>query len=632
MLDLENGLLHAIDSPRRLKTLSVAQLNKLAEEIRGLIIQTVATNGGHLAPSLGVVELTLALHSVFDSPQDKMIWDVGHQSYVHKILTGRREAFSTIRRSGGLSGFPKRSESIYDSFGTGHSSTSISAALGMALARDLNGKKNYVIAVIGDGSMTGGQAFEALNHAGDLGKHLIVILNDNEMSIDKNVGALSEYLSTMRTAPTYHKVKHDLELLLKKIPSIGDSVARIAERLKDSLRFLLVPGELFEELGFKYVGPIDGHNIDLMQDVLEKAKTMPGPVLIHMITKKGKGYFPAEQESDRFHGVGPFCIETGKSEKKASGGAPTYTSVFSKMLLCLAAKNTDIVAITAAMPEGTGLKAFGELYPDRFFDVGIAEQHAVTVAAGLACEGKRPVVALYSTFAQRAYDQILHDVCLQKLPVVFALDRAGIVGEDGPTHHGVFDYSYLRHMPNLVIMAPKDEAELEHMLATAFSLRQPVAIRYPRGCGTGVPLAKEPKILPIGMSEKLREGKDVVFFTIGVLAAECLKAAELLAKQGLSVGVVNARFVKPLDGSELTRIVSSKVKAIVTVEDQVLAGGFGSAVLEYLNDHMKTYPPVLRLGFPDHFIEQGPRNVLLDTYGLTAQKMADAVEAFLKKE
>ncbi len=376
-----NKILDKVDSPKQLKQLSLIQLNKLAGEIRELIIRTIAENGGHLAPSLGVVELTLALHTVFDCPEDKFIWDVGHQSYVHKILTGRRDAFSTIRTQGGLSGFPKRSESPYDSFGTGHSSTSISAALGMAIARDLSKKNNYVVAVIGDGSMTGGQAFEALNHAGDLGKHLIVILNDNEMSIDKNVGALSEYLSTMRTAPTYNKVKHDLEFLLKKIPTIGESVAKVVERLKDSLRFLLVPGELFEELGFKYVGPIDGHNIELMREVLEKAKTMQGPILIHTLTRKGKGYLPAECESDKFHGVGPFCIETGEIIKKTTN-KPTYTSVFSKVLIELAEENKNIVAITAAMPEGTGLKKFGEIYPDRFLDVGIAEQHAVTVAAG----------------------------------------------------------------------------------------------------------------------------------------------------------------------------------------------------------------------------------------------------------
>lgn len=623
-----NKILDKIDSPKQLKQLSLIQLNKLAGEIRELIIRTIAENGGHLAPSLGVVELTLALHTVFDCPEDKFIWDVGHQSYVHKILTGRRDAFSTIRTQGGLSGFPKRSESPYDSFGTGHSSTSISAALGMAIARDLSKKNNYVVAVIGDGSMTGGQAFEALNHAGDLGKHLIVILNDNEMSIDKNVGALSEYLSTMRTAPTYNKVKHDLEFLLKKIPTIGESVAKVVERLKDSLRFLLVPGELFEELGFKYVGPIDGHNIELMREVLEKAKTMQGPILIHTLTRKGKGYLPAECESDKFHGVGPFCIETGEIIKKTTN-KPTYTSVFSKVLIELAKENKNIVAITAAMPEGTGLKKFGEIYPDRFLDVGIAEQHAVTVAAGLACEGKQPIVALYSTFAQRAYDQILHDVCLQKLPVVFALDRAGIVGEDGPTHHGVFDYSYLRHIPNLTIMAPKDENELKDMLATAFSLRTPVVIRYPRGNGLGVEVKTEYQHIPVGMSEEISIGSDVMFLAVGAMVDSCVEAVNLLKEKNVSAGVINARFIKPLD-ERMIEVLAKTVKYIVTIEDNMLAGGFGSAVLEALNEREFCDTKVLRLGYPDKFIEQGKRENLLELYKLTPAHIAARTYAFIR--
>ena len=622
-----NKILDKVDSPKQLKQLSLIQLNKLAGEIRELIIRTIAENGGHLAPSLGVVELTLALHTVFDCPEDKFIWDVGHQSYVHKILTGRRDAFSTIRTQGGLSGFPKRSESPYDSFGTGHSSTSISAALGMAIARDLSKKNNYVVAVIGDGSMTGGQAFEALNHAGDLGKHLIVILNDNEMSIDKNVGALSEYLSTMRTAPTYNKVKHDLEFLLKKIPTIGESVAKVVERLKDSLRFLLVPGELFEELGFKYVGPIDGHNIELMREVLEKAKTMQGPILIHTLTRKGKGYLPAECESDKFHGVGPFCIETGEIIKKTTN-KPTYTSVFSKVLIELAKENKNIVAITAAMPEGTGLKKFGEIYPDRFLDVGIAEQHAVTVAAGLACEGKQPIVALYSTFAQRAYDQILHDVCLQKLPVVFALDRAGIVGEDGPTHH-VFDYSYLRHIPNLTIMAPKDENELKDMLATAFSLRTPVVIRYPRGNGLGVEVKTEYQHIPVGMSEEISIGSDVMFLAVGAMVDSCVEAVNLLKEKNVSAGVINARFIKPLD-ERMIEVLAKTVKYIVTIEDNMLAGGFGSAVLEALNEREFCDTKVLRLGYPDKFIEQGKRENLLELYKLTPAHIAARTYAFIR--
>lgn len=492
------NILETIDKPQDLKRLSMEELKVLAGEIRQLLICSVSKTGGHLAPSLGVVELTLALHKTFNSPIDKIVWDVGHQAYVHKILTGRRDSFHTLRQFGGISGFPKPSESEHDSFGTGHSSTSISAVLGMALARDIEGKKNNVLAVIGDGSLTGGQAYEALNHAGHTGTNMIVILNDNEMSIAKNVGAMSEYLSKMRTEPSYKKVKKDIEFLLRKIPAIGEHVVKTVERLKDSVRYLLVPGMLFEELGFNYVGPIDGHNLEILTEVLEKAKDMQGPILIHVLTCKGKGYEPAECNPGKFHGVGPYCVESGEVIK--NGNIPTYTGVFGDALVELAAKDPRIVAITAAMPEGTGLKKFGTQFPNRFFDVGIAEQNAVTVAAGMAISGMKPIVALYSTFAQRAYDQILHDVCLQKLPVIFALDRAGIVGEDGPTHHGVFDYSYLRHIPNMVIMAPKDENELRHMLYTAIQMNSPVVIRYPRGSGLGIPTNDPFQQLRIGIA------------------------------------------------------------------------------------------------------------------------------------
>jgi len=621
-----NRLLDTINKPQQLKKLSTAQLEKLAGEIRGLLLHTVAKTGGHLAPSLGVVELTIALHRVFDSPRDKIVWDVGHQAYVHKILTGRREAFASLRQFGGISGFPKPSESEHDAFGVGHSSTSISAALGMALARDMERGNNQVIAVIGDGSLTGGQAYEALNHAGDLGTHLIVILNDNEMSIAKNVGAMSEYLSKMRTAPTYNRVKHDIEFLLRRIPAIGDSVAKTVERVKDSLRYLLVPGMLFEELGFTYVGPIDGHNIELLSDVLIKAKDMQGPVLIHVLTQKGKGYKPAECKADKFHGVGPFCIESG--EFITNGNKPTYTSIFGDTLIELAKQNSTIVAITAAMPEGTGLKKFANVFPKRFFDVGIAEPHAITMAAGLAIEGKRPVVALYSTFGQRAYDQILHDVCLQNLPVVFALDRAGIVGEDGPTHHGVFDYSYLRHIPNMIAMAPKDEDELRHMLFTAFSLDAPVAIRYPRGSGLGVSLSEPLTKLPLGVAEQLRIGKDIVFFAIGAMVDQCQQASDILAGQGIQAGVVNARFIKPLD-EQMIRRLAREVGVFVTVEDNVLAGGFGSAVLEYINSQNLNWVKLLRLGIPDTFIEHGTRKQLLEQNGLTGEGIAAAARLFL---
>jgi 1-deoxy-D-xylulose-5-phosphate synthase len=522
----------------------------------------------------------------------------------------------------------KNSESAHDAFGTGHSSTSISAALGIALARDIAGDKESVIAVIGDGSLTGGQAYEALNHAGHSGTNMIVILNDNEMSIAKNVGAISEYLSKMRTEPKYTKVKQDIEFLLRRIPAIGDSVAKTVERVKDSLRYLLVPGVLFEELGFNYIGPIDGHNFELLSEVLEKAKKMQGPILIHVLTCKGKGYKPAECNPDKYHGVGPYCIESGEVIK--NGNTPTYTSVFGDTLLDVAKQDQRIVAITAAMPEGTGLKKFAAQFPKRFFDVGIAEQNAVTMAAGMATKGIRPVVALYSTFAQRAYDQILHDICLQKLPVLFALDRAGIVGEDGPTHHGLFDYSYLRHIPNLAIMSPKDEDELRHMIFTAVKMNGPVAIRYPRGSGLGVSMDKPLQQLTIGAAEELKSGTDVVFLAVGSMVEPCIVARELLAAKGIKAGVVNARFIKPLD-EQMLRKLSRDVRIIITVEENILAGGFGSAVLEYINTQSFNGVKVLRLGFPDQFIEQGTRTQLLEKYGLHAEGIASAVSSFVHK-
>ncbi|WP_378955561.1 1-deoxy-D-xylulose-5-phosphate synthase [Pelosinus sp. sgz500959] len=623
-----NKILETINKPQELKKLSIDQMKLLAEEIRQLLICSVSKTGGHLAPNLGVVEITLAIHKIFKSPVDKIVWDVGHQAYVHKILTGRRRDFHTLRQFGGISGFPKPCESEHDSFGTGHSSTSISAALGMALARDIVGEKHNVLAVIGDGSLTGGQAYEALNHAGHTGTNMIVILNDNEMSIAKNVGAMSEYLSKMRTEPKYKKVKKDIDFLLRRIPAIGDHVARTVERLKDSLRYLFVPGMLFEELGFNYIGPIDGHNLEILTEVLEKAKDMQGPILIHVLTCKGKGYQPAECNPGKFHGVGPYCIESGEVIK--NGDKPTYTGIFGNTLVELAKQDSSIVAITAAMPEGTGLKKFATEFPKRFFDVGIAEQNAVTVAAGMAIQGMKPVVALYSTFGQRAYDQILHDVCLQKLPVVFALDRAGIVGEDGPTHHGVFDYSYLRHIPNLVMMAPKDENELRHMLYTAVNLNCPVAIRYPRGSGLGVSIDQPVQKLAIGDAEQLKNGSDIVFLAVGVMVESCQKASEILAAQGIQSGVVNARFIKPLDEQMIKRL-SRDVGMIVTVEDNILAGGFGSAVLEYINDQQLHWVKMLRLGFPDKFIEHGSREQLLEKYGLTAEGIAESVSSFVKK-
>ena len=615
-------LLETIDEPQRLGELSLPELEQLAAELRTYIIQTVAQTGGHLAPSLGTVELTLALYSVFKLPRDKVIWDVGHQAYAHKILTGRREAFTALRRYGGITGFPCRTESPYDAFGVGHASTSISAALGMAIARDLDDRGEHVIAVIGDGAMTGGEAFEALNHAGQLGKRLIVILNDNGMSIDTNVGAMSEYLSRLRVMPQYNKAKKDLEGFFRSIPHIGDTVLKTAEYIKDGVKSVLVPGGIFAEMGFTYVGPLDGHNLRLLREVFSEIRMMDGPVLVHVHTKKGRGYLPAEIEPDKFHGVGTFDVISGQV-KKDEGAPPTYTEVFGQTLVKLAAENPNITAITAAMPGGTGLKVFAEKFPNRYFDVGIAEEHAVTLAAGMAAAGKRPVAAIYSTFAQRAYDQLLHDVCLQNLPVTLCLDRAGLVGDDGPTHHGVFDLSYLRMMPNMTVMAPKDENELRRMLITALSLDGPAALRYPRGTAAGVPLTDDVQPLPLGKGEILREGGDVCFLAVGSMTANALQAAELLAADGIAAEVVNMRFVKPLD-RELLLEAAGHVKLLVTVEENVLAGGFGSAVLECLADGGRTVP-LVRLGIPDRFVPQGGRSLLWEECGLLPYQMAARV-------
>jgi len=622
------ALLNRIEKPEDVKALTVRELEQLASELRHFIIDTVSQNGGHLAPNLGTVELTLALYSVFSFPGDKLVWDVGHQAYTHKILTGRRDAFKTLRKKGGITGFPNRSESVYDAFGVGHASTSISAALGMALARDAKGEKNQVIAVIGDGALTGGESFEALNNAGDLGTKLIVILNDNEMSIDANVGAMSEYLSRIRIAPQYARAKRDMGSLLMSIPHIGDKVYKTASHLKDGVRSVLVPGSLFEEMGFHYIGPIDGHNIGLLEEVLASAKEMEGPVLIHIHTVKGKGYKPAEQAPDKFHGVGCFDPSTGKSAKKA-GCAPSYTSVFSKALIDLAKDRPDILAITAAMPSGTGLKAFGQAYPKRFFDVGIAEEHAMTLAAGMAAAGMHPVIALYSTFAQRAYDQLIHDVCLQNLPVTLCLDRAGLVGEDGPTHHGVFDLSYLRQMPNMCVMAPKDEEELRHMLATAIAIEGPAAVRYPRGAGLGVPLTDSLETLPVGKAEVLQEEGDIAFLAVGTMVEKAKEAAAILKEEGIEAAVVNMRFIKPLDTELLGEMARTK-KILITAEENVLAGGFGSAVAEYLADH-GIEVPLLRFGIPDRFIEQGTRRELLSLCGLQPDEMAERIRERLSQ-
>ena len=615
-------LLERINEPHALKSCTLDELSQLARELRRYIIDTVSKTGGHLAPSLGTVELTLALHRAFDCPEDKIVWDVGHQAYAHKILTGRREAFAGLRQKGGITGFPKREESVYDAFGTGHSSTSISAALGMAAARDIAGEQYRIAAVIGDGALTGGEAFEGLNNAGTLGKDIIVILNDNGMSIAPNVGAMSEYLSRFRVAPGYHRAKQDIKNFLKSIPHIGERVYRTAEHIKDGVRSALVPGGLFTDMGFHYIGPLDGHNIALLLDVFEQAKQLKGPLLIHVETCKGKGYAPAEKAPDKFHGIGKFDVADGTALKKA-GAKPTYTSVFSKALMEAAEEDADVVAITAAMPDGTGLRAFSEKYPTRFFDVGIAEQHATTFAAGLAAAGRKPVLALYSTFAQRAYDQILHDVCLQNLHVVFALDRAGFVGEDGATHHGVFDYSYLRHLPNMKVLAPKDENELGRMLKTALSLEGPVALRYPRGEGLGAALEEPFTPLESLAAEVLEEEGEIAILAVGSMVDAARKTAKLLKEEELSAAVVNMRTVKPLDEELLHRMAHEK-KMLVTMEENALAGGFGSAVLEALAD-AGLLVPVVRFGIGDAFIEQGKPQELLEMAGLLPEQMARSI-------
>ena len=617
-----SNLLERIDEPEKLHSLSTEELETLAGELRELIVRTVSQTGGHLAPSLGAVELTLALYSVLHLPMDKVVWDVGHQAYAHKILTGRRERFSALRQWQGITGFPSRAESEYDAFGVGHASTSISAALGMAIARDLKGRGEHIVAVIGDGAMTGGESFEALNHAGDIGTNLIVVLNDNGMSIDFNVGAMSEYLSRIRVTPQYNRAKEDIKGFLRSIPHIGDTMVKTAEYIKEGVKSVLVPGGLFEEMGFTYVGPIDGHNIRLMRDVFSEVCMMDGPILVHVRTRKGCGYLPAETEPDKFHGVGKFDAATGTVKKDPSAPA-SYTSVFGNALIELAQEMPSITAITAAMPSGTGLKDFGERFPKRFFDVGIAEEHAVTLAAGMAAAGLHPVAAIYSTFAQRAYDQLMHDVCLQNLPVTLCLDRGGLVGEDGPTHHGVFDLSYLRTMPGMTVFAPKDENELRDMLYTAVRMDSPTAIRYPRGAGLGVALAEGFRELEIGKAEILSEGEDVALLAVGTMVDAAKKAAAVLEEKGVHVSVVNMRFVKPIDEAIVDE-TAKKNKLIVTLEENVLPGGFGSAVAEYMAD-VGHRTPLLRIGIPDQFVSQGAKSKLLEACGLLPEQIAEKV-------
>jgi 1-deoxy-D-xylulose-5-phosphate synthase len=611
-----------LKSPSELKSLTLAELTALGEEIRQTILTTVAKTGGHLAPNLGVVELTLALHLVFDSPKDKILWDVSHQSYVHKLLTGRYERFGTLRQYGGIAGFTDPKESVHDHFHWGHASTSISAAVGMAKARDLQGEDYAVVAVIGDGALTGGMAYEALNHAGHDKTKLIVVLNDNSMSIAPNVGGISQYLARIRTGPSYQRVKHEVADALKQFPILGQQAFDFVDRLKEGVKHLMVQNMFFEDLGLTYIGPVDGHNIPLLQQALRQAHAYPGPTVVHVVTTKGKGVPYAEELPDKFHGGGPFDIQTGKF----APGAVTYSEVFGNTMRKLAAIDSRVVAITAAMPSGVGLTKFAQEFPNRYHDVGIAEQHGVTFAAGLAKAGMRPFFAVYSTFLQRAYDQVIHDVAIQNLPVVFALDRGGLV-EDGATHQGVFDVAYLRTIPRMVAMAPKDENEMQHMLYTGLHHGGPIALRYPRGKAQGVPMDDSFQLIPIGRGELLREGRDVTLVGLGTMAPVCLAAAELLAEEGIEAAVVNPRFIKPLDRELLLRM-ARETGALVTVEEAYVTGGFGSAVLELLSEEGMAVP-VKRMGIPDQFVGHGKPDYYLKEFGLTPDGVAKAAREFV---
>lgn len=622
-------LIEKIKSPKDLKALPKEQFPQLAEEIREFLIQNLAITGGHLAPNLGVVELTIMLHYILNSPEDKLIWDVGHQAYVHKLITGRMEQFSSLRQYKGLCGFPKRDESEHDVWETGHSSTSLSAAMGMAKARDLKGKKNHVVAIIGDGALTGGMALEAMNHIGHESARVIVVLNDNEMSISNNVGALHKYLSKIRTDDKYIRAKDDIEYLLKKIPAIGDGLYKTAGKLKESIKQLFVSGMLFEELGFTYLGPINGHDFDDLEGSIKQAKKINGPVLLHVITKKGKGYHAAEADSNTFHGIGPYKIESGEEIKKA--GPATYQSVFANCLTNLAEKDQRIVAITPAMISGSGLKVFEDRIPNRLIDVGIAEQHAVTMAGGLAIEGMKPVVAIYSTFLQRAYDQVIHDICRQNLNVFFAIDRSGLVA-DGETHQGVFDIPFMRVVPNTVLMMPKDENEMQHMIYTGLQYNDgPIAIRYPRGTGLGVELDEQLNAIPIGSWEVLKEGNDLAILSVGPMLQIALKAADRLADQGISIRVINARFIKPLDQKMLNQLSNEKIP-IITLEESSILGGFGSSILEHYEEQGINDLQIKILGIPDRFIMHGNVNELLNEIGLTVDNLIQNIELMLPQK
>jgi 1-deoxy-D-xylulose-5-phosphate synthase len=614
-----------IDSPADLKRVPREELPTVAEELRDYLVTVISKTGGHLASSLGAVELTLALHYTFNAPKDKIVWDVGHQAYGHKILTGRRDRFSTIRQYGGISGFPVRDESPYDTFNVAHACTAISGALGMAVARDLKGENFHVIAVVGDAGLTGGVALEGINNLGALKKKVLVILNDNEMSISPNVGAITGYLNRIVHGQAYHRLTSEVEKMILSVPRLGPRLLRLSKDLVESAKSLLIPGMVFEELGFDYVGPVNGHSLDELLAVLAAVKESPGPTLLHVVTQKGKGYPHAEKLPVKYHGVTQFDISTGAFHK-APAKALSYTAVFGKTVCELAEKDPRVVAITAAMSEGTGLDEFARKFPQRFFDVGIAEQHAVDFAVGLACEGMRPVAAIYSTFLQRAYDQLVHDVCLMHVPVTLALDRAGIVGQDGPTHHGLYDLVYLSALPGMVVMAPKDENELRHMLATALTLEGPAAVRYPRGTGIGLALDPEFKRLELGKAEILREGGDIAILALGSMVYPCLEAAAKLDLEGIHATVINARFMKPLD-EELIAVLAAEKQFLVTAEEGTEAGGFGANVAALLHDR-RIHASILRIAVPDRIIPHGAPNLLHAKYGLDVDGIVNRIKTF----
>ncbi len=628
------ALLDRMHSPLDLRRLERQELPALADELREEIVRCVSKTGGHFSSNLGSVELTIALHYGFETPRDLLVWDVGHQTYPHKILTGRRDRMATMRQFGGLSGFCLRAESEYDVVAAGHASTSISAALGLALARDLKRESQHVVAIIGDGSMTAGMAFEAMNQAGHLGTRLIVVLNDNSMSISPSVGALTKYLEALMAGRHYAKLKDDIKRVLHKVPAIGDQMIEAAKGLEEGIRQTFTPGTLFEELGFRYFGPVNGHSVDALLEAFESAKRVDGPVLVHVETKKGKGYKYAEEEPVEYHGPSPFDPVAGIQKGKGVS-APTYTAFFGRTLERLAEQDSRLVAITASMPDGTGLVPFSEKFPERFLNTGIAEQHSVTLAGGLALGGLRPVVAIYSSFLQRGFDQIFHDVCLMDLPVVFAMDRAGIAGNDGWTHHGLFDFAYFRIFPNTIVMAPKDENELQHMLATAVEQPHPTAVRYPRGNGYGVPLDAEPRQLPIGKAEVLRRGRQGTVWAIGSTVVPALEAVERLAREGIDLGLVNARFVKPLDrellAADLAQLGLPGAR-IATVEEHMVAGGFGSAVQEAIAELELHGVETLLVGVPDKFVPHGSQEILRKTLGLDAEGLYFRFRRFFSRE